>query len=72
MNYRYWKERCQAEMTTDGVLARQLFYEGTVAYKTGDFPKAAEKFKEGLEIWKTVLNDFPTYRDDDSTRRTPA
>ena len=59
MNYRYWKERCQAEMTTDGVLARQLFYEGTVAYKTGDFPKAAEKFKEGLEIWKTVMDDFP-------------
>jgi hypothetical protein len=69
MNYRYWKERCEAEMTTGGVLARQLFYEGTVAYKTGDFPKAADKFKEGLQRWKTVLNDFPAYRDDDLNRK---
>ena len=59
MNYRYWKERCQAELTTNGVLARQLFYEGTVAYKTGDFPKAADKFKEGLEVWKAVDERFP-------------
>jgi len=69
MNYRYWKERAQAEMTKDGVLARQLFYEGTVAYKTGDFPTAAEKFKEGLKVWKTVMDEFPTYRDDDLSKR---
>jgi len=69
MNYRYWKERAQAEMTKNGVLARQLFYEGTVAYKTGDFPTAAEKFKEGLNIWKIVMSDFPTYRDDDLSKR---
>jgi hypothetical protein len=69
MNYRYWKERCLAEMTDKGVRARQLFYEGTVAYKTGDFPKAAEKFKEGLGVWKAVLNDFPWYRDDDLNKK---
>jgi len=69
MNYRYWKERAQAEMTNNGVLARQLFYEGTVAYKTGDFPVAAEKFKEGLKVWKALLDDFPTYREDDLTRK---
>ena len=34
MNYPYWKERSQAEMTQKGVEARQLFYEGTKAYKT--------------------------------------
>ena len=44
---------------TNGVLARQLFYEGTVAYKTGDFPVAAEKFKEGLKIWKARHGRFP-------------
>ena len=69
MNYRYWKERCQAEATTNGVLARQLFYEATRAYKTGDFPKAAEKFKEGLELWKAVMNDFPNYRDDELNKK---
>jgi hypothetical protein len=69
MNYRYWKERCQAEGTQNGVLARQLFYEATLAYKTGDFPKAADKFKEGLGVWKIVMNDFPAYRDDDLNKK---
>jgi hypothetical protein len=69
MNYRYWKERCDAEMKPNGVMARQLFYEATLAYKTGDFPKAAQKFKEGLDVWKTLMIDFPTYRDDDLNKK---
>ena len=51
------------------LLDEQLFYEATLAYKTGDFPKAADKFKEGLGVWKTVMNDFPTYRDDDLNKK---
>jgi len=69
MNYPYWKERCQAEMTSGGVLARQLFYEGTVAYKMADFTKAAAKFREGLAIWKDVLKDFNFYRNDDLNKK---
>jgi hypothetical protein len=69
MNYRYWSQRCQAEMTPNGVLARQYFYEATVAYKTGDFPKAADNFKQGLAVWRAVMNDFPTYRDDDLNKK---
>jgi len=69
MNYRYWKERCQAEMTQLGVEARQLFYEGTKAYKTGDFSVAATNFRQGLEIWRENLADFPTYREDDLNKK---
>jgi len=69
MNYPYWKERCMAEMTQKGVEARQLFYEGTKAYRTGDFAQAATKFKEGLLTWKEVLKDFPVYRQDDLNRK---
>jgi hypothetical protein len=69
MNYRYWKTRCQAEQDDNGVRARQLFYEGTVAYKMGDFPKAADKFKEGLNVWKAALNEYPTFRDDDLSKK---
>ncbi len=69
MNFRYWKERAAAESSPKSVAARQLFYEGTVAYKTGDFPTAAEKFKDGLGVWKSVLNDFPTYRDDELQKK---
>ena len=69
MNYRYWKERCQAEKTQKGVEARQLFYEGTKAYKTGEFAQAAAKFKEGLFTWKDNLKDFPVFRDDDMNKK---
>jgi hypothetical protein len=69
MNYRYWRERCIAEGNSKAVEARQLFYEGTKAYKTGDFPVAAEKFKQGLAVWKAVLDDYPAYRDDDLNKR---
>ncbi|OJW17783.1 MAG: hypothetical protein BGO49_26650 [Planctomycetales bacterium 71-10] len=69
MNYRYWKERCQAEMTSDGVAARQMFYEGTKAYKTGDFATAAAKFRNGLDVWNENLKKFPTYREDDLNKK---
>ncbi len=69
MNYRYWKARCQAEQTDGGVRARQLFYEGTVAYKKGDYPEAAQKFRDGLEVWKIALNDFPAFRDDELSKK---
>jgi hypothetical protein len=69
MNYRYWKDRCEAEATTNGVLARELFYDATRAYKTGDFPTAAAKFREGLGLWRTLMNDFPNYRDDELNKK---
>ncbi|WP_165249694.1 hypothetical protein [Paludisphaera soli] len=69
MNYRYWKERCEAERTSEGVAARQLFYEGTKAYKTGDFSLAAAKFRDGLTIWNENLKGFPTYREDDLNKK---
>jgi hypothetical protein len=69
MNYPYWKQRSQAEMTEKGVTARQLFYEGTKAYKSGDFAAAAGKFKEGLLAWNENLKDFPAFRDDDINKK---
>ena len=53
-----------------GVRARQLFYQGTMAYKTGDFPKAARQIQEGpggLEGWPSTTS--PTYRDDDLCKK---
>jgi hypothetical protein len=69
MNYRYWKDRCLAEQEPQAVHARELFYNGTRAYKSGDFLTATEKFKEGLEIWKGVLAKYPAYRDDDLNKK---
>ena len=70
MNYRYWKDRCQAEMTDEGVEARQLFYEGTMAYKTADFGQAVDEVQgRALTSGRSCLKDFPTYRDDDLNKK---
>jgi hypothetical protein len=64
MNYRYWKDRCAAEMEQDGVTARRHFYEGTKAYKAADFPRAVQEFQDGLKVWDALLKRHQAYRDD--------
>jgi len=68
-HYRYWKDRALAEMEPGGVEARRLFYEGTRAFKQADFPKAVEKFRDGLDRWQDVLAQHPIYRDDDLNKQ---
>ncbi len=65
MNYPYWEDRSLAEGDTEGVKARKLFYEGTKAYKTADFPLAVEKFRDGLQIWDKLLKEHQPYLKDD-------
>ena len=69
MNYRYWKDKADSEREMTGVLARQDFYEGTVALKEARFPDAVAKFKEGLGRWQDLLSRHPVYRDDDLNKR---
>jgi hypothetical protein len=69
MNYPYWKDRCDAERQEKGSEARRLFYEGTKAYKSADFPLAVQKYKEGLKIWDGLLNDHLPYRKDELNKK---
>jgi hypothetical protein len=69
MNYPYWKDRCSAESEREGVAARRLFYEGTKAYKSAEFPEAVLKFKEGLQIWDKVLDHHQPYRRDELNKK---
>ncbi len=69
MNYPYWKDRCAAEMEPEGVAARQLFYEGTKAYKAAEFPVAVDKYREGLTIWNELLKRHKNYRDDELNKK---
>lgn len=70
-NYRYWKDRSEAESTAKGVQARELFYRATVDLKTGDFAAAVDKYKRGIALWKDLLEDpeYKTYREDDLNQR---
>lgn len=69
MNYRYWKDRSAAEMSNEGVKARQLFYEGTLAYKNSDFEEAVNKFRDGLTLWQDLLKSHKDYRNDDFNKK---
>ncbi|HEU5115301.1 MAG TPA: hypothetical protein VFT74_01350 [Isosphaeraceae bacterium] len=69
MNYRYWKDRSLAEAEPQGTSARRLFYEGTVALKNADFGSAVEKYKNGLDLWKDLLERHPTYKDDELNQK---
>ncbi|GIW88949.1 MAG: hypothetical protein KatS3mg108_3273 [Isosphaeraceae bacterium] len=69
MNYRYWKDRCDAEREEQGVNARRFFYEGTRALRLGEFATARDKFKAGLSLWKELLDRHPTYRDDELNQK---
>jgi hypothetical protein len=71
-NYRYWKDRSRAEGTDMGVTARQLFYEATLAFKAANFPEAVSKFREGLVLWKEVLDQHPNLRDDQLSQKDVA
>jgi hypothetical protein len=64
MNYRYWKDRADTERERQGVAARRLFYQGTLALRTADFPEARDRYKQGLDLWKELLERHPVYRDD--------
>jgi hypothetical protein len=68
-NYRYWKDRALAESEKSGIEARRLFYEGTKALRGGDYPKAADSYKRGLDTWKDLLDHHPNYRDDDLNKK---
>lgn len=69
MNLRYWTARCDAEMEPEGVRARELFYEATLAYLRANFREAVAKYREGLDLWKALLDRHPVYRDDEMNKK---
>jgi hypothetical protein len=68
-NYPYWKDRCMAEATKQAVSARQLFYEATLALKAADYPTAVAKYRDGLGLWKDLLDKHPAYKNDQLNKK---
>ncbi|RLS25831.1 MAG: hypothetical protein DWH73_01400 [Planctomycetota bacterium] len=65
MNYPYWTDRCRAELTSEGVRARQMFYLGTKTYRQADFQAAVKYYRDGLNLWKDLLARHSTYANDE-------
>ena len=69
MNYPYWKDKADSEKEKIGVLARQDFYEGTLALKEARFRDAVNHFQEGINRWQELLERHTIYRDDDLNKK---
>ncbi len=68
VNYRYWKVRCQAEITDDALSARRLLYEGDRAYDEGaDLQTARKSYEAGLKRWRALFDQFPMLIEDGIT-----
>lgn len=68
-NFRYWKDRSEAEMTPEGVDARRYFYEGFKALLSGRYDEAKDRYEKGINIWVDVCTKHPVFRDDDLNKK---
>ena len=59
VNYSYWEDRCEAEASDDGLLARELLYDAHQAYRI-DPMNAKEPYERAFEVWRRVLDRFPS------------
>ena len=70
MNYRYWKDRCQAEMTDEGRPGPPALLRGDHGLQDRRLrARPSSKFREGLTIWDELLKDHPRYRNDDLNKK---
>lgn len=67
INYRYWKERTVAESEPETIAARRHFFTGLERFREGDPETAETEFKQGLDLWKKILDKYARLRDDDLT-----
>jgi hypothetical protein len=51
------------------VNARRMFYEGTKAYRRADFQTAVKFYRDGLNLWKDLLKNHPSYGNDDINKK---
>lgn len=66
INYAHWKTRCEYEMTSEMILARDLIARAEYADRIEtNLPRAKELYAQAFEQWDMVLKKFPSVRDDD-------
>lgn len=65
VNYRYWRQRSQAESQTDAAEAHREIYEGQLAFRELKEDEAREKLISGLKKLESLFEQFPGFEDDD-------
>ncbi|MFW6124747.1 MAG: hypothetical protein ACOC46_01255, partial [Pirellulales bacterium] len=67
VNFGYWRLRCRVEQTPEAVAARQAVYRAELAFQDGNLPEAVERYAEGFQRWRTVLDRHPALLEDKIT-----
>lgn len=59
VNFDFWRERAKMEQREETVRARELLYRGKTANESGDLIAARDAYREGLALWRQVLDRHP-------------
>lgn len=64
VRYDFWKIRCQTEADPELQKAREAIYKANDARKNGAYAKAITFYEEGLPLWRKIMEQNETYRED--------
>ncbi|QGJ70302.1 Hypothetical protein PBC10988_19970 [Planctomycetales bacterium 10988] len=64
VNFDYWKQRAQAELTDQAMTARHDLYQGQKLAAQADLEPARDSYELGMEYWRLVLDRFPELKKD--------
>ena len=64
-NFDFWQLRCDYEQTEDAVAARQTLFRANDAAQSANLILAKQRYKEGFQKWRLVVDEFPELSDED-------
>jgi hypothetical protein len=65
INYEFWKIRCRAEASEDGVEARRMLFEAQQAHaKDSASPAAIDLYDKAFAKWRVVYDNYPMLKED--------
>jgi hypothetical protein len=59
VNYDYWRLRCEIEPNDDTLAARKLIYDADQAFTSAQLLSASEKYGQGLQKWREIIDSRP-------------
>ncbi len=69
VNFEFWRLRADMEQDSDTLAAREAIYQGNQAFQVeADLGKAKQKYDEGLQSWRKVLDKNPELAQNETIR----
>ncbi|MGD0898651.1 MAG: hypothetical protein ABR915_12500 [Thermoguttaceae bacterium] len=67
VNFDYWRLRAEVEQDPETIAARKAIYEADQAFHRADLLTARAAYERGFKTWRTVLDRYPTFKEDSNT-----